>query len=222
MVQPWKSSSPTRTVVVGSGTTFYEPGANSAHFADLCVGDGARAAGTTAGTTVTAAKVWFSPPQGSGSVESVNGDSTAGFCGSSGATGSFTGGSKRGTSWTADVTGTTIFTEHNSGSVSFANVCVGGWVTASGTRAGTTVSAGLVVIRGTALHTPGPTNDSGLQQWTRNPVSAGGQSSSSPANRWQGNPDGIAADGQVRSGGGGRERGPGSPGPAGGSGRGGR
>ncbi|MGA8207868.1 MAG: DUF5666 domain-containing protein [Candidatus Dormiibacterota bacterium] len=218
-VKPWKTSSPTWTVVVGSGTTFYEVGTGSASFADLCVGDWAGAYGTTSGTTVTATKVWFSPPGVSGRVESVNGVSSTGSCGSSGATGSFTLGWQKGTTWTIDVTGATKFTEHNSGSASFANLCVGDWASARGTKTGTTLAANSVVLRGTgSSRTPSLWPASGHPQWTKHQGSASVQFPSSSGRNWQGASNGASADSQVRSGGGGWGHGPGSHGPPGGSG----
>lgn len=227
-VQPWKSSSPTWTVAVGSGTTFYEAGSGSSAFSDLCVGDWAGAIGTTSGTTVTATKVWFSQPRISGRVVSVNGDTSNGSCGSSGATGSFGVGSQKGANWTVDVTGTTKFTERNGSSPSFANVCVGTGASASGTETGTTLSATYVVIRGTGSHlgtvlgTPRSWRGASHPQSTKSQGSGAAPSPSGAGKTWQGNSSGATADGQVTSGGGGWGRAQGSHGPAGGSGRRGR
>gem|GEM_PF-3946920 len=218
-VEPWKSSSPTWSVVVGSGTTFYEGGTGSASFADLCVGDWAGALGATSGTTVTANKVWFSPPLVSGRVASVNGDTSTSSCGSSGATGSFTLTAQKGATLTVDVTGTTKFTERDLSPATFANVCVGTGLTAFGTKTGTTLSATSVVIRGTASHTPGSWRGTGHQHWTKSQDPPAAQSPSGGGRTWQGDSAGASADSQVTSSAGGWGHAQGTHGPAGGSGR---
>jgi hypothetical protein len=220
-VQPWKTSSPTWTVLVGSGTTFYEDGNGATSYSQLCTGDWAAAIGTTSGTTVSATKVWFSQPRVSGRVLSVNGDS-------SGASGSFTVDSDKGASSTVDVSGTTKFTEGKASSASFANVCTDTGVSAGGTESGTTLSASSVMIREMGWHSttmsraPGTWRGTARPLWNKTRGSAAAQSQSSAGRTWPGGSSGASADSLVTSSGAGWGHAQGSRGPVGGSGRRGR
>lgn len=142
-----------RSVSVTATTAFFKPPAPSASFANVCVGNLLGAIGTTSGATFNANKVlvWARtglPPRGSfalGRVVSVNGATTAGACGTSGAAGAF----DMATPWGArsvSVTDTTSFYKPGVSSPSFANVCVGNLAGAVGSTSGTTLNARLVVV----------------------------------------------------------------------------
>jgi hypothetical protein len=129
----------TETVDVTTTTTFSEPGVSSQTFADLCVGDWAAAAGTTAGSTVTATQVWFSAPRVSGSVLSVDGGTTPGTsCGVADSGGTFTvqGWKTSSPVWTVAVGVGTTFYEWGVSPATFADLCVGDSAGATGTLTG--------------------------------------------------------------------------------------
>jgi hypothetical protein len=81
-------------------------------------------------------KVRIETPRASGAVESVDGSSTSGSCGTSGASGSFTleGRKHLDPTWTVEVSSGTSFNERGVNSASFANVCVDDEATAPGRR----------------------------------------------------------------------------------------
>jgi hypothetical protein len=86
-------------------------------------------------------------PQGAfGPVSSVNGDATAGACGTAGATGSFVVTGWKSTVTTVDVTSTTTFAGSLDAPPTFANVCVGKLVGAVGAVSGDTVTAAKVFV----------------------------------------------------------------------------
>jgi hypothetical protein len=130
------------TVDVTSSTTFADPASSAPSFAEVCVGGHVHAGGTLSDGTLGATAVDVQVPEAaaSGTVLSVNGASTAGTCGSAGATGSFTvsgddfGGwgagafvghdHAGGTPVTVDVTGSTTFVGPGGSAASFADVCI--------------------------------------------------------------------------------------------------
>ena len=81
-----------------------------------------------------------------GTVASVNGVTTPGTCGTSGATGSFTLTGQKGTTFTVNVDGTTKFFAPGVTDPSFANICVGAMVGAKGDVTDTTVAATMVFV----------------------------------------------------------------------------
>ena len=112
------SNGTTFTINVGaSSTSFSEKGVSSPSFAIVCVGDMVRALGPISAADVVVAKsVTVIPPppaRASGTVTSVNGSSTPGTCGTSGAAGDFVAASRT-TSSTVDV-GATSTTFKNKG-----------------------------------------------------------------------------------------------------------
>ncbi len=127
--------STTDVVDVGSATTFQEHGVAAPSFADVCVGDKVRAAGTiTANDIVAAISVRVIPPRPervSGTVASVNGATAAGTCGTAGGAGDFTV-TAHSTTDTVDVGSSTTFQEHGVAAPSFADVCVGDKVRVAG------------------------------------------------------------------------------------------
>jgi hypothetical protein len=137
------------TVNVTSSTTFEDQADSSPGFQDVCVGSFVHATGTLASDgSLTAANVDVHVEMGDvgGMVTSVNGSSTAGMCGTSGATGSFvvTGGDSSGggggdsvtdgggSPVTVNVTSSTTFEDEADSSPGFQDVCVGSFVHASG------------------------------------------------------------------------------------------
>ncbi|MGO9874349.1 MAG: hypothetical protein ACLPVY_11170 [Acidimicrobiia bacterium] len=135
-------------------TTFTELGANGPTFANICVGEMVSATGSTSGGAVQAATVtiWSPMPPPAvafGLVGSVNGSTATGACGDAGMSGTFTvtGHEGRNSSQTTvDVTATTTFTEHGASTPTFANVCVGEMVGATGTTSSGAVQAATVTI----------------------------------------------------------------------------
>ena len=132
------------TVFVTSATKFNVSHVGTSTFAGVCVGDVAQAEGLAVGDTVLAATVQVKTPKPptpihvKGAVSSVNGDPTAGICGTAGTAGSFvvTWTDKAGTviDTTVVVTATTPFVEKGVASATFANVCVGGKASVIGTN----------------------------------------------------------------------------------------
>ncbi len=146
-IQPWNPSSSAWTVDVSGPTLFYARGVTSATFLNVCVGDYANALGTlTATDTLSASKVGVQIPRLFGSVTAINGSSTTPLCGTAGAAGDFTITSWDKSTWTVDVTSTTTFPSKASPPATFADVCVGGSVSASGTISGTTLTANWVIV----------------------------------------------------------------------------
>ncbi len=155
-------SSTVSTVDVSTTTTFVAPDASTPSFANVCVGDLAGAVGAVTDDTVTATKVFVAPtptaprPHGAfGTVASVNGSTVAGTCGVSGAAGDFTLMTWRDTTaTTVDVATTTPFVEPGVTTPSFADVCVGGVVGATGTESSDTVTATKIFVAPTPTRTP--------------------------------------------------------------------
>ena len=100
---------------------------------------------------------WVFPQGAFGTVSSVNGDSTAGTCGTAGATGSFTVTGWRSTATTVDVTPTTTFAGSLMAPPTFANVCVGKLAAAVGTLSSDTVTTAKVFV----IRAPAPPTQRG-------------------------------------------------------------
>ncbi len=96
-----------------------------------------------------------------GTVTSAGGSSTAGSCGTAGDTTAFTITSWKGsTTYTVDLTATTTFVEPEVTAPSYADVCVGETVGATGAVAGDTVTATNVFVA-PVRRTPRPAARSG-------------------------------------------------------------
>ena len=118
-------------------------------FLDVCVGSRVVALGALASGALTATSVTVVPPrpvQAKGVVTSVNGVPTAGTCGVSGATGSFTLVGRHQVILTVDVTSTTTFTDSADPTPSFLDVCVGSQVKALGALASGALTATSVTV----------------------------------------------------------------------------
>ena len=143
------STSWTVDVSAPPATNFVDPGVSDASFANVCVGVDAGALGPVdAGTsTVTASTVFVAPstppsaPRGvAGTVTAIGSDTSAGACGTSGGSGTFTLTTWQNTSWTVTVSTsdpTTTFVEAGVSGATFADVCVGSSVGARGSATGT-------------------------------------------------------------------------------------
>ncbi len=129
------------TVDVTTTTTFKDPADPTPSFADVCVGGHVKAFGMFSSGTLTAASVSVPATKVQGVVTSVNGVSTAGTCGVSGAMGTFTLVGKHLSILTVDVTTTTTFKDPADPTPSFADVCVGGNLKAHGTFSSPTLTA---------------------------------------------------------------------------------
>ncbi len=137
----------TATVDVSTSTTFFAPADSSSSFADVCVGGmvgvaGSSSSSSSSSSTVQATVVGVLPaakagqePAAIGQVSDVNGSSKSGTCGTAGSSGSFTLKTRSGEQMTVDVTGSTTFVAPGAKSASFAEVCVGDFAGAAGTRA---------------------------------------------------------------------------------------
>jgi len=137
------------TVDVTSTTTFTDSADPTPSFLDVCVGSQVKALGALASGALTATSVTVVPPrpvQAKGVVTSVNGVSTAGTCGVSGATGSFTLVGRHQVILTVDVTSTTTFTDSADPTPSFLDVCVGSQVKALGALASGALTATSVTV----------------------------------------------------------------------------
>ena len=140
------------TVDVSTTTAFVEQGVSAPTFADVCVGDRTGAFGTDPGATFTARVVFVAPSPTptprfvSGMVASVNGTSATGACGTAGSAGSFVLDAFHAKTITVDVTSTTTFAEPGVASPTFADVCVGERVGASGIITSGTMAATSVFI----------------------------------------------------------------------------
>ena len=131
------------TVYVVPGTKFKEPKVSGATFGDLCVGYTADADGPSVGASILAQSVKFHAPKTpaplhvKGLVDSVNGDTTAGTCGTAATAGSFvvTWTDRTGATvdTTVDVTATTPYSAKG-GASSFGAVCVGAKSSVIGTQ----------------------------------------------------------------------------------------
>ena len=131
------SHSTTYTVDVGANSTnFQEKGVPTPSFAIVCVGDKVKATGAiSTDNIVTATVVTVIPPRPqhvSGTVASVNGSSATNTCGTAGTSGDFTV-TSHSTTYTVDVgANSTNFQEKGAPTPSFAIVCVGDKVKATG------------------------------------------------------------------------------------------
>jgi len=137
------------TVDVSTSTTFTDSADPTPSFADVCVGNYVKAAGTLSSGTLTATSVAVLPPNTArikGVVTSVNGVSTAGTCGVSAAAGDFTVVGRHLHIITVDVATTTTFTDSADPSPSFADVCVGTDVKALGMFSSGTLTASSVEV----------------------------------------------------------------------------
>ncbi|HUI03532.1 MAG TPA: hypothetical protein VLZ77_08315 [Acidimicrobiales bacterium] len=132
-----------------SSTVFRDRGASAPSFADVCVGDKVKAVGALASGVLDATRVTVVPPhpvRESGTVTSVNGTGTPGACGVSGAAGAFTMSSHKAVD-AVDVDGSsTAFKERNVGAPTFADVCVGDKVRATGTLVSGVLQATRVTV----------------------------------------------------------------------------
>ena len=138
------------TVNVATTTTFTDAADASPSFLDICVGTDVEALGMFSTGTFAATSVEVVPPKSDelkGVVTSVNGVSTAGTCGVSGATGAFTLVPRHHPAIvTVDVTSATTFTDSADPSPSFADICVGAKVEALGTLSTSLLTAEQLVI----------------------------------------------------------------------------
>ena len=162
------------TVNVDSSTTFSKKGVAKATFGDVCVGEGVGAQGATANNVVTATKVFIAaphpdgpdkghhgpPPGAFGKVTSVGGVSTAGKCGS-GTDGTFVVTEWKDKTVTVNVSAATKYMVPGVAAPSFANVCVGDVIAATGSVSGSTVTATKVFVA-PAGHGPGPGDKHGF------------------------------------------------------------
>lgn len=138
------------TVEVATTTGFVDSADPTPSFADLCVGNHIKAVGSFASGVLDATSVTVLPPnlgRDRGVVTSVNGVSTAGTCGVSAATGSFSlvGDWRRGIVQ-VDVSSSTSFSDTADTGPSFADVCVGSDVAAFGTFSSGTMTANTVAV----------------------------------------------------------------------------
>jgi hypothetical protein len=144
----------TFTVNVATSTTFLDKGVTGPSFANVCVGGAAFAQGTVTDMTVTAASVLIAPMKHEqthhhgvfGTVASVNGVTTAGTCGAATTSGSFVVTGFKGATITVNVDGSTKFFTPGVSDASFANVCVGAKVGASGDTSGSSLTATSVFV----------------------------------------------------------------------------
>jgi hypothetical protein len=133
-----------------SGATFTDSADATPSFLDVCVASRVKALGALASGTLTATSVTVVPPrpvQADGIVTSVNGVPTAGTCGVSGATGTFTlVGGRHQVILSVDVTSTTTFTDSADAAPSFLDVCVASRIKALGALASGTLTATSVTV----------------------------------------------------------------------------
>ncbi len=138
------------TVDVTSTTTFTDSADATPSFLDVCVASRVKALGALASGTLTATSVTVVPPLPVPSdwiVSSVNGVPTAGTCGVSGATGTFTlVGGRHQVILSVDVTSTTTFTDSADAAPSFLDVCVASRIKALGALASGTLTATSVTV----------------------------------------------------------------------------
>jgi hypothetical protein len=178
-VAAWRSS--VTTVDVTSSTTFNEPGQSDPSFADVCVGEAVGAIGSVTGDTVTATKVYVFPPRPTpvpestfGTVTTVNGTTASGTCGTAPSAGTFVVATWGNGVRIVDVTPTTTFMEFGMSGPSFADVCVGTLVGASGTGADAsadlTATKVFIVVPPT---TPTPSPMVGTMSSTHQPAASG-------------------------------------------------
>ena len=148
------------TVNVDPSTAFAAKDVTDASFANVCVGQLAFAKGDVTDSTVTATAVFVVPPKADeppssdeqgvfGEVDSVNGVSDPGTCGTADTDGSFTVTGRDGNTWTVNVTADTKFfakDNWNDGASSFADVCVGKKAGARGAVTDLIVTADSVFV----------------------------------------------------------------------------
>ena len=168
------------TVDVTATTTYTDAAITSPSFADVCVGDQVKALGTLSSGVLAATAVTILPAQAQGLVTSLTVEggptsTTTSSCGNKGSTGSFTvaglppiaivplpvAAMPTRLITTVDVTGTTTFTDAAVTSPSFANVCVGGHVEATGTLSSGVLTATAVTILPPVSFAPGHGNRRG-------------------------------------------------------------
>lgn len=136
------------TVDVSGSTTFTDSADPSPSFADVCVASELTVSGTWSSGTVTASSITVLQvtAQLKGVVSSVNGVSTAGTCGVAGDAGAFTVVGKHLHIRTVNVTTSTTYTDVSDPTPSFADVCVGNHVKATGTVASGVITASSVAV----------------------------------------------------------------------------
>jgi hypothetical protein len=144
------------TVEVATTTSFTDTADPSPSFLDVCVGADVKALGMFSSGTFTASSVEVIPPRTDhvkAVVTSVNGVSTSGTCGSSGATGAFTLVPRRhAVILTVNVTSTTTFIDSADPSASFADICVGDKIEALGTLSTSVLTAAQLVVLPPSQH----------------------------------------------------------------------
>jgi hypothetical protein len=141
------------TVTVTPTTTYAENGVATPTFANVCVGDKTTVIGDNVANAMTADAVAIRVPKSVhvfGSVTAINGVTTDGTCGTTGASGNFdlvTIVGSVATDSIVYVSGQTDFTEQNTPGASFADVCVGTLAEAMGPSADGAIVATTVKIR---------------------------------------------------------------------------
>jgi hypothetical protein len=138
------------TVDVTASTTFTDVADPTPSFADVCVANHVRTDGTFSSGALIATSVSVKAPNTGhvqGIVTSVNGVAAANTCGTAGTSGTFNlvGNWRRGIV-TVDVSPTTTFVDAAVSSPSFAQVCVGSPVTATGLLSSATLTASTVSV----------------------------------------------------------------------------
>jgi hypothetical protein len=123
----------------------------------LAVGDGVEVSADLPSSGTTLIAVTIDSEQGhsncqgdsdvAGTVDSVNGNTSAGACGTAGATGTFTMKDEEGATVTVAVTSSTTFEDPADPTPSFADVCVGAQVHAAGTLSSGTLTASIVSVQ---------------------------------------------------------------------------
>jgi len=140
-------------VTVTPATGFAEHRVSAPTFANVCVGDVTTVVGTNVDNAMTALAVAVTIPKSThlfGLITSVNGDSTQGTCGTTGADGNFTLVTVVNSTPTPSivyVNGATAFVERHVSGASFASVCVGDQADAVGPSADGAVVAELVTVK---------------------------------------------------------------------------
>jgi hypothetical protein len=179
-------------VDVTASTEFEDSGDPSPSFADVCVGRTVEVSGAEQAGALQADKVSVDAEQGAADVEgtvlAVNGTTATGTCGTAGAAGSFTvsgdasGSDSSGTGssddggsggTTVDVSAQTTFADTADPSPSFADVCVGRAVKASGTMSGAAIAASSVTVE-----PPSGSSDGGDQSVSGTVTSVDGSTAS--------------------------------------------
>lgn len=149
-----------RSLTVTATTVFVDPRVVTASFASVCVGRMIGAGGPIANDVVTARFLVVAPPLpvvAVGLVTAVNGDTTAGVCGTAGAAGTFAVTTRSGSA-TVNVSAGTAFV--GVPSASFAKVCVNGVVAAVGS--GSPIDAFRVIVTSFTAPTAPPARALGV------------------------------------------------------------